>query len=129
MEERDYQLETESQQQTPRRFTRRNVILAALLTLTLVLGAFYAPLLVSSATVAAAPSLQQPVSLPDVPAAAASQVDGQETLAQLYDAIAPSVVSIEVAGIPTAADFQIPGLPQGISNRNCLICPATRASN
>ncbi len=112
MEERDYQLETESQQQTPRRFTRRNVILAALLTLTLVLGAFYAPLLVSSATVAAAPSLQQPVSLPDVPAAAASQVDGQETLAQLYDAIAPSVVSIEVAGIPTAADFQIPGLPQ-----------------
>jgi 2-alkenal reductase len=111
MEDRDYQLHPETKP-APSKYTRRNVLLAALLTLTLVLGAFYAPLLWQSSSVAAAPSLQQPVALPDVPAASVTLQQDQEALAQLYNAISPSVVSIEVAGIPTAASFQIPGLPQ-----------------
>ncbi len=112
MEDRNYQLQAETQTATPRTYTRRNVLLAALLALTLVLGAFYAPVLWNSAAVSAAPSLQQPVILPDVPAVSQTLLQDQETLAQLYDAISPSVVSIEIAGIPTAVDFQIPGLPQ-----------------
>ncbi len=112
MENKEYQLEPETQTVAPRKHTGRNVALIAVLTLTLVLGAFYAPLLISSSSVAAAPSLQQAVTLPDVPAATGNVQQTQETLAQLYDAIAPSVVSIEVAGLPSAQGFQIPGIPQ-----------------
>ncbi len=111
MDDRSYQLQTETKPSSHSN-TRRNVLLAALLTLTLVLGAFYAPLLLNSATVAAAPSNQAPVVLPDVPAVSATLQQDENALAQLYDAIAPSVVSIEIAGRPTAMDFQIPGLPE-----------------
>ena len=112
MENQDFKLEPETQPVAPRKHTGRNVALIALLALTLVLGAFYAPLLISSASVAAAPSLQQAVSLPDVPAVTGNLQENQQTLAQLYDAIAPSVVSIEVAGLPTTQGFQIGGIPQ-----------------
>jgi 2-alkenal reductase len=96
---------------------RQAAVLAALLTLTLVLGAFYAPVLWQSATVAAAPARQ----LSPVPVTTASLVADQVALADLYDAVSPSVVSIQTSvkasnmlnngmfgnGMP---DFNIPGL-------------------
>lgn len=68
-------------------------ILVGLLALTLVLGAFYAPLLWQSETVAAAPSTQ----LSPIPVTTASLVDDQVALADLYDAVNPSVVSIQTS--------------------------------
>jgi len=92
-------------------------ILAGLLTLTLVLGAFYAPVLWQSATVAAAPVTQ----LSPIPVTTASLVDDQVALADLYDAVNPSVVSVQTSVKASSMlnnnpfgnslpDFNIPGL-------------------
>ncbi len=89
------------------RRTLRNAALIALLTLTLVLGAFYGPLLWQQTPVSAGPVRQD---VPAVPTADATLLANQTALANLFEAIAPSVVSIEVAGPVTAID--IPGFPQ-----------------
>lgn len=94
-------------------------ILAGLLTLTLVLGAFYAPVLWESPRVSASPAAQ----LGPIPVTTASLVDDQVALADLYDAVNPSVVSIQTSvkassmlnnGMPNfnIPGLEIPGLPE-----------------
>ncbi len=92
-------------------------ILAGALTLTLVLGAFYAPVLWQSATITAAPARQ----LSPIPVTTASLLDDQVALADLYDAVNPSVVSIQTSAraadllsqqsIPNIPGLEIPGMP------------------
>ncbi len=91
----NYQLQQTESKSTKQRSRRavQAAILAGLLTLTLVLGAFYAPVLWQSPTVAAAPSVQ----LSPIPVTTASLVDDQVALADLYDAVNPSVVSIQTS--------------------------------
>ena len=83
------------------------VLLGAAAAATLVLGALYAPLLWQQAAVAAKPAT---VTL----AAPMAQIDSslnedQEALAALYEAVAPSVVNIQVEGTSTA--MEMPNIP------------------
>jgi 2-alkenal reductase len=87
-------------------------LLIGLLALTLVLGAFYVPVLIDSTKVAASPAAAQLFQMD------ASLVADQEALADLYDAVAPSVVSIRVVAdapmidIPGMDPNQLPDIPQ-----------------
>ena len=98
---------------TKRNYVTKRVGAALLLTLTLVLAAFYAPLLWEmqsiSAEPAAAPArFQAAQTVPVNP----EMLANQEALADLYDQITPSVVSIQVAA--RATTMEIPGfnIPQ-----------------
>jgi serine protease Do len=90
------------------------IALVALLALTLVLGAVYAPLLWANVPVTASPgaTLLEAQSLQ----VDASLLQDQDALAQLYDQIAPSVVNIRVtkqasANLRNLPFPNIPGLP------------------
>jgi 2-alkenal reductase len=87
------------------------VWLAAMLALTLVLGAFYAPVLWQSLPVnaAAGANFQQAQTLP----VDATMLKDQEALSQLYEQVAPSVVSIQVTSPADTSSqgFQFPGIP------------------
>lgn len=109
----NYNLVETSKQNKPNRKGVQAAVVAGMLTLTLILGAFYAPVLWQSATVSASPVLQ----LSPVPVTTASLVDDQVALADLYDAVNPSVVNIQTSvraadmlnqGIP---GLEIPGFP------------------
>jgi 2-alkenal reductase len=102
-----YSLESETKAAGRDSRLLRNAVLIGLLALTLVLGAFYGPLLWQDTPIAASPALQD---VPAVPAPDTALVADQTALANLFDAIAPSVVSIEVAA--PASAIQIPGIPQ-----------------
>lgn len=102
--------ESDAGERPARKARARSIVLVSLLALTLVLGAFYAPLLFDTQQVAAGPA-RQDVTVPAVPVMQASLVQDQDALANLFDAIGPSVVSIEVAVNP--ANMTIPGFPQG----------------
>lgn len=91
----------------------KQIFVTLMVALTLVLGAMYAPLLWESTGISAGPALapaqiQDAQSLPVDPAL----IKNQEALANLYDAVAPSVVSIQVTS--RAQSINIPGfsLPQ-----------------
>ena len=90
------------------RRSARTVGLIALLALTLVLGAFYLPVLLDTPTASASPLRQE---TPAVPIMVASLVEDQDALANLYDAIAPSVVSIQTSGDIASLELP-PGFPQ-----------------
>lgn len=106
-----------AKQNKPSRKGVQAAILAGGLTLTLVLGAFYAPVLWQSTTVAAAPARQ----LSPIPVTTASLLDDQVALADLYEAVNPSVVSIQTSlraadvlsqqSIPSIPGLEIPGMP------------------
>lgn len=109
-----YQLIEESEHKAPRRSGGKRAYMIVLLVLTLVLGAWYAPLLWSTVTVNA-----KPAALGNTRFYAAqslqidsSLLDDQEALANLYEQITPSVVSIQVTS--RASTINIPGfnLPQ-----------------
>lgn len=110
----DYQLiETPAQQPPRRQQITKRVMTILLVAFTLVLAAFYAPLLWEMESISAGPAaaparFQQAQTLPVDPAMLANQ----EALADLYDQIAPSVVSIQVAA--RASTINIPGfnIPQ-----------------
>ncbi len=94
---------------------RKQILVTLAVALTLVLGAFYAPLLWDMQSISASPAASAPAR---IQAARTFQVDptllkNQEALADLYDQIAPSVVSIQVTS--HAQTVNIPGfsLPQG----------------
>ncbi len=92
--------------QRKRKLTSK-VLLGAAAAATLVLGALYAPLLWQQTAVAAKPAT---VTL----AAPMAQIDSslnqdQEALAALYEAVAPSVVNIQVEGTSTA--MEMPNIP------------------
>ena len=79
------------------------VALVAALAFTLVLGAFYAPVLFQNAPVLAAPQAQ-PALQND-----SSLVEDQEALAALYEAVAPAIVNIQVES--NASPLQMPDIP------------------
>lgn len=90
-----------------RRSTVRNIALFSVVALTLVLGAFYAPVLWNSDVVSASPAgVRTTAQLQQMDA---SLVDDQEALANLYERIAPAVVSIQTTG--GAQMLEIPGMP------------------
>lgn len=99
---------TNSQQpHRPRRLTKQ-LFVTLMVALTLVLGALYAPLLWETTGINAGPALapariQDAQSLPVDPAL----IKNQEALADLYDAVAPSVVSIQVTS--RGQHINIPG--------------------
>ncbi|MBX3012730.1 MAG: trypsin-like peptidase domain-containing protein [Caldilineaceae bacterium] len=107
-EQSPYQLiETDPQPQPRGRGKRAYMI--ALLVLTLVLGAWYAPLLWSTVNVNAKPAALGNTRFYE---AQSMQVDpallsGQEAFADLYEQISPSVVSIQVTA--RASTINIPG--------------------
>ncbi|MCB0064371.1 MAG: trypsin-like peptidase domain-containing protein, partial [Caldilineaceae bacterium] len=95
---------------------RNRLYVTLLVTLTLVLGAFYAPLLWEMQPIRAGTTNSAPARFHE---AQTLQVDptllkNQEALADLYDQIAPSVVSIQVTA-RAQATINIPGfnIPQG----------------
>lgn len=105
----EYNLVPNSNSPRKRRSTVRNVALFSVVALTLVLGAFYAPILWNSDAVSASPAgarTTAPMQQMD-----ASLVDDQEALANLYEQIAPAVVSIQTTG--GAQMLEIPGMPPG----------------
>ena len=104
---------THPQQSNRSRKLPKQIFVTLMVALTLVLGALYAPLLWESVGINAEPALapariQEAQSLPVDPAL----IKNQEALANLYDAVAPSVVSIQVTS--RAQAINIPGfsLPQ-----------------
>ena len=109
----DYRLEPSDNRPQRKRPAVSTLLLVGLLALTLVLGAFYIPVLIDSAKVAASPAAAQQLFQMD-----ASLVADQEALANLYDAVAPSVVSIRVVAdapmidIPGMDPNQLPDVPQ-----------------
>lgn len=111
MDEKNYDLQQEPRPETMQkgRARRRWATggLIALVALTLVLAAFYGPLVLNSPAVSASPARQETAAVPIMDA---SLVADQEALANLYDAIAPSVVSIQTTG--QAMALEIPGIPQ-----------------
>ncbi|MGL4649410.1 MAG: hypothetical protein ACRC1H_08370, partial [Caldilineaceae bacterium] len=103
MEPSRYQLADSREPQAPaRRSAGRAVRIAAtvaLVALTLVVGALYGPLLLRTGSASAVQALQEQPSTPvAVPAINAALAADQEALATLFNAIVPSVVSIETAG-------------------------------
>lgn len=95
---------------------KQRVYITLLVTLTLVLGAFYAPLLWDMQGLSAGPANSAPARFHE---AQSLQVDpallnNQEALANLYDQVAPSVVSIQVTSRADMQQLNIPGfnLPQ-----------------
>jgi serine protease Do len=110
-----YNLIPAAEPSTPARKVTPKVWLITMLALTLVLGAFYAPVLWQELPVNAAPGarLHEAQSLQ----IDASLLQDQEALSQLYEQIAPSVVNIQVTSQMNAASGgfpfpNIPGLPQ-----------------
>lgn len=106
--------EHQSRPEVARRAVGKRAAVVVLLVLTLVLGAWYAPLLWSSVAINAGPAA---VSNTRFYEAQSLQVDSslltdQEALADLYQQITPSVVSIQVTS--RASTIQLPGfnLPQ-----------------
>ncbi len=108
-----------TEQQAPKggrsRKITKQIFVTLVVALTLVLGAFYAPLLWDMQSISAGPAASAPARIQQ---AQTFQVDptllkNQEALADLYDQIAPSVVSIQVTS--RAQAINIPGfsLPQG----------------
>jgi len=92
----------------------KQILVTLVVALTLVLGAFYGPLLWDMQSISAGPATAAPARIHE---AQSVQVDpallkNQEALADLYDQIAPSVVSIQVTS--HAQTINIPGfnLPQ-----------------
>ncbi|MGL4651001.1 MAG: trypsin-like peptidase domain-containing protein, partial [Caldilineaceae bacterium] len=74
-----------------------------------VVGALYGPLLLRTGSASAVQALQEQPSTPvAVPAINAALAADQEALATLFNAIVPSVVSIETAG-----EFNVADLPEG----------------
>ncbi len=111
----NYQLiETAATKQPSRgRYVTNRVVAALLATVTLVLAAFYVPLLWDMESISAGPAaaparFQTAQTLPVNP----DMLANQESLADLYDQITPSVVSIQVAA--RASTMNIPGfnIPQ-----------------
>ncbi|MEZ4726641.1 MAG: trypsin-like peptidase domain-containing protein [Caldilineaceae bacterium] len=109
-----YQLIEEPASNPRQRGVGKRAYVVVLLVLTLVLGAWYAPLLWSTVTVNAEPAALSNTRFYE---AQSLQVDSsllldQEALAALYEQIAPSVVSIRVTS--RASTIQLPGfnLPQ-----------------
>jgi len=109
-----YQLVEEPAATPRRRGVGKRAYVVALLVVTLVLGAWYAPLLWSTVAVNAEPAALGNTRFHE---AQSLQVDSsllidQEALADLYEQISPSVVSIRVTS--RASTIQLPGfnLPQ-----------------
>lgn len=99
----------EPQRSSARRWAGR-VALSALAALTLILAAFYGPVLWNNVEVTASPSAA-PARIADMAVdlqAASALMADQETLAELYTQVAPSVVNIQVTS--HATDLGIPGL-------------------
>lgn len=89
---------------------KNRIYITLLVTLTLVLGAFYAPLLwdmdgISAGSLSAPARIHEAQTIPVDPAL----LNNQEALANLYDQIAPSVVSIQVVARSQAQQLNIPG--------------------
>lgn len=113
-----YRLVPQTEQPRSSRYAPK-IVLAALLALTLVLGAAYAPLLWTNVPVTASPGamLLEAQSLQ----IDASLLQDQEALAQLYEQIAPSVVNIRVTkqvstnlgNLPFPNIPGFPNLPEG----------------
>lgn len=109
-----YQLIEQPKSSSARRAIGKRAYVVVLLVLTLVLGAWYTPLLWSTVSVNARPAALGNTRFYE---AQSLQVDSslltdQEALANLYEQITPSVVSIQVTG--RASTIQLPGfnLPQ-----------------
>lgn len=111
-----YHLIEQPERKSPRRSVGKRAYIVVLLVLTLVLGAWYTPLLWSTVSVSAGPAALGNTRFFE---AKSLQIDSslltdQEALADLYTQITPSVVSIQVTGRAQSA-IQIPGfeMPQG----------------
>ncbi|MCX6049618.1 MAG: trypsin-like peptidase domain-containing protein [Chloroflexi bacterium] len=95
------------------------ILISAALALTLITGAFYAPLLWSSDSVSALTGRAQVVYQTPANAstvqADASLLSNQEALSSLYNQVSGSVVNIQVSLHASASDLNIPGFqsPQG----------------
>lgn len=103
----DSEAQTNRQINRPRKW-KKQAFVTLMVALTLILGALYAPLLWETAEISAGPALgpaqiQDAQSLPVDPAL----IKNQDALANLYDQIAPSVVSIQVTS--RAQSVSIPG--------------------
>ncbi len=104
-----YQLIETPEPKPTRRASGKQAYLVVLLVVTLVLGAWYAPLLWSTVSVNAKPGALGNTRFYE---AQSLQIDSslladQESLANLYDQVTPSVVSIQVTS--RASAIQIPG--------------------
>lgn len=109
-----YQLIEQPERQARRTVGKRAYVIV-LLVLTLVLGAWYAPLLWSTVAVSAKTAALGNTRFYE---AQSLQVDSsleadQETLANLYEQITPSVVSIQVTSRASAIDLPGFNLPRG----------------
>ncbi len=109
-----YELIEQAEQKPARRAGGKRIYVVILLVMTLMLGAWYAPLLWSTVSVNAKPAALGNTRFYE---AQTLQIDSslqadQESLANLYEQITPSVVSIQVTS--RASAMQIPGfnLPQ-----------------
>jgi 2-alkenal reductase len=102
----DYRLEPSGNRPQRKRPATGTLLLIGLLALTLVLGAFYVPVLIDSTKVAAGPAAAEQLFQMD-----SSLVADQNALADLYDAVAPSVVSIRVVVDAPMIDI-LPDIPQ-----------------
>ena len=111
---------------TPKRSTGKRAYVIVLLVLTLVLGAWYAPLLWNSVAVNAGPNALGNTRFYE---AQSLQIDSslltdQEALADLYAKITPSVVSIQVTSRASAGGMQIPGFEIGRASCRERVCYA-----
>ncbi len=106
----DYQLVSGNQAVRPHRKLGAKVWFSLLLALALITGALYGPMVFQTSVVnAASPLMQAAQTLP----VDASLAKDQDALAQLYNQIAPSVVSIQVTSKAedTSGGFQLPNIP------------------
>lgn len=107
---------TEENLRPPRRANERmgrNIVLAVILTLALLVGVIYSPLLWGNLP-AAAESQAAPVAAARILQSDSSLFADQEALANLYDHVAKSVVSIDVLADASNVQFGNPfGLPDG----------------
>lgn len=105
----EYRLIPSEERPRTRRSLSPRLWLAAMLTLTLVLGALYAPLLWQNETINAAPGANfQPAQALTVDEILLQQ---QTAYAQIYEQVSPSVVNIQVTSRASAQGFQFPNIP------------------
>ncbi len=114
----NFRLVTEAKANRPKQKVTPKILISAALALTLILGAFYVPLLWNSDSVSAlagrATALYQTPSTASTIPVNAAMLSNQEALSTLYAAVAPSVVNIQVSLHASASGANIPGfnLPQ-----------------
>jgi len=115
----NFRLVTPESANRPKKKVTPKILISIALTLTLILGAFYAPLLWSSDSVSAltgrvAALYQTPSNTTTLPVDE-TMMKNQEALSTLYDQVEASVVNIQVTTHAADAQLNVPGfnLPQG----------------